>query len=99
VLRRIRAELDADEVSLRKGLALVMLVGEGMRHAIGIAGRACTALADAGVNLEMINQGSSEVSMMFGIQAKAIQPAVRALYAAFLASPPQRRRARARARQ
>jgi aspartate kinase len=83
VLRRIRTELEADEVSVERGLALVMIVGEGMNNTIGLAGRACAAFGEADVNLEMINQGSSEVSMMFGIKAADIPQAVRALYKQF----------------
>jgi aspartate kinase len=91
VLRRIRQELGVDEVAVERDLALVMVVGEGMRHTIGVAGRACTAIADANVNLEMINQGSSEVSMMFGIKAADIAPAVRALYREFFVAKRGRR--------
>jgi len=83
VLRRIRQELGVDEVAVERDLALVMVVGEGMRHTIGVAGRACSAIARARVNLEMINQGSSEVSMMFGIKAADTQATVRALYREF----------------
>ncbi len=85
VLRRLRTELAADEVSVERGLALVMIVGEGMNHTIGLAARACAAFNEAEVNLEMINQGSSEVSMMFGIKAAGIPQAVRALYDEFFA--------------
>ncbi|MXW81462.1 MAG: ACT domain-containing protein, partial [Gemmatimonadetes bacterium] len=53
---------------------------------IGLASRACTAFARASVNIEMINQGSSEVSMMFGIAAADIPAAVRSLYGEFFAS-------------
>ena len=91
VTRRIRQELIPDEISVERDLALVMVVGEGMRHMIGIAGRACSGFANAGVNLEMINQGSSEVSMMFGIKAKDATAAVRALYNDLIAG---RKRAR-----
>jgi aspartate kinase len=73
----------------------VMVVGEGMRHTIGVAGRACSAIAEAKVNLEMINQGSSEVSMMFGIKAEAIEPTVRTLYREFFARPTKRKRSAA----
>lgn len=83
VLRRIRTELAADELSVARGLALVMVVGEGMHHTIGLAARTCTAFARAEVNIEMINQGSSEVSMMFGIAAADIPAAVRSLYREF----------------
>ena len=86
VLRRVRTELAVDEVTVERDLALVMVVGEGMNHTIGLAGRACTAFAEAGVNLEMINQGSSEVSMMFGIKADDIPGSVRALYGQFFGS-------------
>lgn len=83
VLRRIRTELAVDELSVARGLALVMVVGEGMHHTVGLASRACTAFARASVNIEMINQGSSEVSMMFGIAAADIPAAVRSLYGEF----------------
>ena len=84
VLRRIRTELEVDELSVApRALALVMVVGEGMHHTIGLASRACTAFARASVNIEMINQGSSEVSMMFGIAAADIPAAVRSLYDEF----------------
>lgn len=86
VLRRVRTELAVDEVTVERNLALVMVVGEGMNHTVGLAGRACTAFAEAGVNLEMINQGSSEVSMMFGIKASDIPNSVRALYNQFFGS-------------
>jgi len=83
VLHRIRDELEVDDVSVERGLALVMIVGECMRHAVGTAARACSALAKAGVNIEMINQGASEVSMMFGVKAQDADNAVRALYDEF----------------
>jgi aspartate kinase len=95
VLRRIRQELGVDELSVERDIALVMVVGEGMRHTIGVAGRACTAIAEAKVNLEMINQGSSEVSMMFGVKADAIGPTVRTLYREFFGRPAKRRRSAA----
>jgi aspartate kinase len=63
-----------------------MIVGEGMRHIVGIAARITAAFAKAGVNIEMINQGSSEVSMMFGVKAEDNHRAVRALYEEFFAS-------------
>jgi aspartate kinase len=50
---------------------------------VGVASTATTALAEAGVNISMINQGSSEVSIMFGIDAHDAVKAVRALYDAF----------------
>ncbi len=83
VVARIRGELGADEVSVERGLALIMVVGEGMRRRVGVADRATAAFARAKVNIEMINQGSSEVSMMFGVKADEADNAVRALYQEF----------------
>jgi len=82
-LERIRKELEVDEVSVERGLAIVMVVGECMRHVVGIAARATEAFARANVNIEMINQGSSEVSMMFGVKAEDTSRAVRTLYDEF----------------
>jgi aspartate kinase len=54
-----------------------------MHYTVGVAARATTALSQAGVNLEMLNQGSSEISMMFGVKAVERKKAVQALYKAF----------------
>lgn len=83
IVERINKELHADDVTIERDLALVMIVGEGMRKVIGLAARATSALARAKVNLEMINQGSSEVSMMFGVKAADADKAVIALYDEF----------------
>jgi len=83
VLARLRGELAVDDAGVERGLALVMIVGEGMRYSVGMAARATSALGKAGVNIEMMNQGSSEISMMFGVKAEDRQKAVRALYAEF----------------
>ena len=83
VLEGIREGVQADDVTVERNIALIMLVGEGMQQAIGLTGRAAAAMGKAGVNIEMINQGSSEVSMMFGVKASDMQAAVRSLYAEF----------------
>lgn len=83
ILKRIKDELGADTVSINYGLALIMVVGEGMTSTVGIAEKATTALAKAHVNIEMINQGSSEVSLMFGIQEEGLERAIQSLYDAF----------------
>ena len=80
---RIRKELGADDIEVERGLALIMVVGEGMRYTVGLAARATHALAEGGVNIEMMNQGSSEISMMFGVKEVDRKKAVKALYHAF----------------
>ncbi len=83
MVERIRAELGCSEVEVEHGLALIMVAGEGMRHHVGIAATATRALADANVNIEMLDQGASEISMMFGVKEEDVTRAVRALYDAF----------------
>lgn len=85
---RIMTELHADEVIIEHNLVLIMVVGEGMRHNVGTTARAAKALAYAGVNIEMINQGSSEVSMMFGVKEPQEKRAVEALYNEFFVAVP-----------
>ncbi|MCM3005300.1 aspartate kinase [Priestia koreensis] len=80
VIARIQAELEVDDITVERDLALVMVVGEGMNSTVGVAAKATNAFARAGVNIEMINQGSSEVSMMFGVKSASHDKAVRALY-------------------
>ena len=83
IVEQIRQTLAPEDIFVERGLSLIMVVGEGMRHTVGIASRATRALAGAKVNIEMINQGSNEVSMMFGIKSEDMESAVQALYAEF----------------
>jgi len=83
IIDRIQTELEVDEIYIEKDLALIMVVGEGMERTVGVAAKAAAALAQANINIEMINQGSSEVSMMFGVKEEAVEEAVRALYKAY----------------
>ncbi|MBL7076108.1 MAG: aspartate kinase [Kiritimatiellae bacterium] len=86
IVTHVRDELGADSVNVEHGLALVMLVGEGMHYTVGVARRATAALADANVNIEMINQGSSEISIMFGVKESDRTVAMQALYREFFLS-------------
>ncbi len=80
VIARLKKDLQVDDVSVERGLALVMIVGEGMRFNVGMAARVTRALAEATVNIEMMNQGASEISMMFGVKATERKQAVHSLY-------------------
>ena len=86
ITNRIKEELQADEVKVEHNLSLIMIVGEGMRSNVGTVARASKALANAGINIEMVNQGSSEVSMMFGVKEPHEKRAVAALYNEFFTS-------------
>ncbi len=83
IVKRIREELAVDDVYIEKDFAMVMIVGEGMHNTLGVSARATAALARAKVNIEMINQGSSEVSLVLGIHSEDADRAVRELYQEF----------------
>jgi aspartate kinase len=61
-------------------LALISVVGEGMRHQIGMAETVTRSLADHGINIETIDQGSSEISMIFGVKEADYKKAIKGLY-------------------
>ncbi|OPX43139.1 aspartokinase 3 [Ruminiclostridium hungatei] len=83
VLSRIKNELECDDVSIDHNLAIVIIVGEGMKNTVGTAARATSALAKASISLEMINQGSSEINMMFAVKENESNKAVISLYNEF----------------
>ena len=83
VLLRIKKELHPDKLICERDHALIMVVGEGMQHTVGTAARATQALASAGVNIELINQDASEISIMFGVRESARAKAVQVLYHEF----------------
>ncbi len=85
IIKTIYSELSVDNVKTDFDQAIVMIVGNGMTHSIGTLATATKALADANININMINQGSSEVSIMFGIDAQDAKASVKALYDAFFA--------------
>jgi len=72
-----------DNISITPGIAIIATVGVGMNHMIGVAARLCGALAEAGVNLRVIDQGSSEMNIIVGVEERDLAPAVHAIYGAF----------------
>ena len=65
---------------------MIVIVGEGMNNSTGLAARAASAIAKTGANIEMINQGSSEVSLSFGVQESSENKILRALYSGIFLS-------------
>jgi len=83
IIRALDEQLAPDEIKTEFGIALVSVVGEGLVNKIGVLSQATGALSKAGVNIKMVNQGSSEISMIFGIDARDEKKAVNALYSEF----------------
>lgn len=72
-----------EELGVQSDRAVVSLVGEGMKHYRGIAARFLTAISSAGVNVEVIAQGSSECAIAVVVRGEDAQPATRACHTAF----------------
>jgi aspartokinase/homoserine dehydrogenase 1 len=72
-----------EEIGVQSERAVVSLVGEGMKHYRGIAARFLTAISTAGVNVEVIAQGSTECAIAVVVRGEDAQPATRACHTAF----------------
>jgi aspartate kinase len=83
LLEEIQKELNPDRVEILDGYALIATVGEGMAYHPGIAGRLFAALGAAGINVRIIDQGSSEINIIVGVESKDYEAAVRTIYQAF----------------
>ncbi len=86
IIADIYRRCQPDLVQIEHGLSLIAIVGRRMTHTVGVAAKASTALAEAGVNLRVINQGSSEINIIIGVDEADFETAVRAIYAAFVTS-------------
>jgi len=72
-----------EDIGLQSDRAVVSLVGDGMKHYRGIAARFLTAVSSAGVNVEVIAQGSTECAIALVVRGEDAQPATRATHTAF----------------
>lgn len=84
LVRAIKERCNPDEISLADGMAIIATVGKGMNHQVGTAARLCTALSEANINLDVIDQGSSEMNIIVGVDEGDLHDAVRAIYKAFV---------------
>ncbi len=84
VLEQIRWECGADAVETSSNMALIATVGRGMAYSPGVAGKLFSALGDAGINIRMIDQGSSELNIIVGVEVEDFERAVQAIYHAFV---------------
>jgi aspartate kinase len=83
VIAEIQERCEPDSIESYSNIALIATVGRGMMHIPGMAGRLFGALAGAGVNVRMIDQGSSELNIIVGVEVGDFETAVRAIYDAF----------------
>lgn len=75
---------EPDSVEIEAGLALIAVVGREMKSASGTAGKLFTALANEGINIKMIDQGSSELNIIIGVNNEDFETAIKAIYNTFI---------------
>ena len=85
ILDEFQRQLKPDAMDVQSDLALIATVGAGMASRKGTSARLFTALAQADINIQMIDQGSSEMNIIVGVDSADIEEAIRAIYRAFVA--------------
>ncbi|MBQ1801954.1 aspartate kinase [Lachnobacterium bovis] len=84
IIGSIRRNLDPDVIDMEGDLALIAVVGRGMKATRGTAGRIFSALAHARINVKMIDQGSSELNIIIGVSNSDFEEAIKAIYDIFV---------------
>lgn len=83
IISDIRGMVNPDFIKISHSLALIAVVGHGMVNQLGTAAKIFTALYEAGVNIRMIDQGSSELNIIVGVEEKDYNASIKAIYNAF----------------
>jgi len=84
IVERICRAVEPDSIAVEDGLALIAIVGRGMVKAKGTAVRVFKAVANAGINIKMIDQGSSELNIIIGVDEKDFESSMKAIYREFV---------------
>lgn len=84
IIQRIKQTCQPDTIEIESGLALIATVGYGMVRTRGTAAKLFRALFEADVNVRMIDQGSSELNIIVGVDTADFETAMRAIYKAFV---------------
>ena len=84
VISGLHRAVHPDSIDLESNLALIAIVGRGMKATKGTAGRIFSALAHANINIKMIDQGSSELNIIIGVRNDDFEVAVKAIYDIFV---------------
>ncbi len=84
IIAALHRTVQPDLIELESDLALIAVVGRGMKRQRGTAGRIFSALAHAHVNVKMIDQGSSELNIIIGVENRDFETAIKAIYSIFV---------------
>ncbi|MBN2285632.1 MAG: aspartate kinase [Tissierellales bacterium] len=83
IIDEIERTCSPDSINVYKNISLIAIVGQNMAFTIGVSGRIFNALGKAGVNVRMIDQGSSEINVIVGVSDQDFEKAIKAIYEAF----------------
>ena len=83
ILRQLVQKAEVDHAEIEHDLSIIMIVGEKMKRHIGVTATATRALSENNINIQMMSQGSSEVSIMIVVHKDQEKAAIKALYQAF----------------
>lgn len=86
ILAGLHRNVNPDSIDIESDLALVAVVGRGMKSQRGTAGRIFASLAHSHVNVKMIDQGSSELNIIVGVDEKDFKTAIQSIYNIFVVS-------------
>ena len=84
ILAGLHRNVVPDFLEIHSNIALIAVVGRGMKSTEGTAGKLFTALAKEDINIRMIDQGSSELNIIIGVNEKDFEKATKAIYHAFI---------------
>ncbi|MBR3301629.1 MAG: aspartate kinase [Firmicutes bacterium] len=83
IIEDIKRTLEPDMLEVYDDIAMIATVGQGMTYRPGVAAKLFAALAEQGINIRMIDQGSSEINIIVGVAGSDFEKAIRAIYNAF----------------
>ena len=85
IIEGIKRTVQPDTVRVIENIALISTVGHGMSSSVGTSARLFNAIAAAGINIKMIDQGSSELNIMVGVANDDYERCIKAIYCEFFA--------------
>lgn len=83
ITQDIQNQLEPDKLTIHSNMAIIVVVGEAMAYQVGVASETFQALAKADINIRMITQGSSEISILVGVESDALEKGIKVIYEAF----------------
>ena len=86
ILESIKNAVEPDIIRVIENIALIATVGHGMSSSVGTSARLFNAIASAGINIKMIDQGSSELNIIIGVKDADFETAIKAIYDIFVSA-------------